>query len=1382
MSIRNNLTAIIFVLSTLFAKGQTQIWPFRDANGGVLRGNVTGVVGEFRADGTNARFHGGVDFTSPLPVTIGNKSLAVPNSGRAVFSMHAGTATVVYSPSDCWNSYVRITLQDGNQVYYKHIKPSTTNPVTNQTVSAIVDGTQVQPGAFLGVMFGDDSGEGDCSVHVHINQNSGGGSLPGSTNFINQFVNPFNDTERPEFFYPFSGGGSATDNSAANGYRIAEFRRNGHTRTNITDQLGESVRIDGTIHKNAYGKLDIVSRLRDIHIGLDGGRKLGGDGNSGINGASYEILDNAGRTVLTEVQNLNFNSVPSNDNGNYVFDSRSNKSNHIYIISNNPTAANGRYDQFWNSGLRIGQTEDWDLSSRGEKDARSIQEAAYPDGKYIVRIRAKDITNFNGGAGILIRDVPTVVDNYLPYVKEIIVKQTSSIGPVVYHKKWDWDATTGQLNFTINDKPNDATPLGKLWVKVVTSEPMKTLKLTISGNDPGPVITDPTPVANTNNKEFIKEYSAIFGSGRQTITIAGTDLADNILLTDPTQNSLRLADGTWPPSATQGTDTSHSFMIGTNTCASNFPGGRTDGTECLYVEYSASNSNIATNEPVVFTPIVSGTGTVTYSWNFGAGATPATATTAGPHTVMYSSTGTKTVTLTVTDGTGTKTKSGSVNVLTNSPSVDFSATPTSGTAPLTVNYSDRSAGTVSSRSWSFPGGTPSTSTAANPVVVYNTAGNYDATLTVNGTATTTKQSIISVNSPQPLTVSISHCSNYYFVNCAGSYNQYSFVYFDSNISGGSPLYNYYWNFGDGNTSTTSTPVNTYSTSGTITVTLTVTDRNGATATASTSVNIASVTPTINANWNVTGVDSNGDGLTYLSAGEGSLTFTDASAGNVNFSTVEYYWDFGTGSYPRFAYTKGPHEVCFDDLENSKTVYLRLRYPASNTYGEKRANNHVYVQKGNLDKCSATTPRWQPTPGAASGGAVQTCLWPGQNVGIKNGDLAVVSCDVYSSKSRDCVFESPNPCLGEPWFSSHGTVSMRSDQNNCFRLWSGGRFYVSTKQSTYGTEGIFYQHSENFRTGKRYDFTFSAKVSDYDIGNSSNIHHLRVSLTNGLLPNNDCISDNMPSYSFNLHDLGSFEYAINTRTWKCYEVYFYAPNSNFNQIWIYPMVEGTWLSQSKNSSIDSWVLLDNFSLRSGESSDCAPDLVVSSSTPGLTQSAFTLKTQGTVVIPNTQSTTYRAGEVISLKPGFKASSGSTFRALTGECGTTVPAGRIGQENEAEKLSPNSITNHNNYQTDYLGKSSGEVALEPSNDDVYKESPLTIAPNPANDKITVSVNLKGNSSVEITIVSLIGVIADSRSINEAQSINEEFIIQQLPSGVYLLKVKSDEGVMVKKFVKL
>ena len=74
----------------------------------------------------------------------------------------------------------------------------------------------------------------------------------------------------------------------------------------------------------------------------------------------------------------------------------------------------------------------------------------------------------------------------------------------------------------------------------------------------------------------------------------------------------------------------------------------------------------------------------------------------------------------------------------------------------TLKYNDLSwHGQPSSWNWSFPGGTPSTSTDSLPSVIYNTAGVYDATLTVTnatGSDTKTRTSYVTVagNTQQPV--------------------------------------------------------------------------------------------------------------------------------------------------------------------------------------------------------------------------------------------------------------------------------------------------------------------------------------------------------------------------------------------------------------------------------------------------------------------------------------------------------------------------------------------------------------------------------------------------------------------------------------------------------
>lgn len=64
------------------------------------------------------------------------------------------------------------------------------------------------------------------------------------------------------------------------------------------------------------------------------------------------------------------------------------------------------------------------------------------------------------------------------------------------------------------------------------------------------------------------------------------------------------------------------------------------------------------------------------------------------------------------------------------PIGNFTGTPLEGQAPLTVQFTDQSSGTITGRTWDFGDG--DTSTALNPEHTYDTPGTYTVTLTVFG--------------------------------------------------------------------------------------------------------------------------------------------------------------------------------------------------------------------------------------------------------------------------------------------------------------------------------------------------------------------------------------------------------------------------------------------------------------------------------------------------------------------------------------------------------------------------------------------------------------------------------------------------------------------------
>jgi PKD repeat protein len=81
------------------------------------------------------------------------------------------------------------------------------------------------------------------------------------------------------------------------------------------------------------------------------------------------------------------------------------------------------------------------------------------------------------------------------------------------------------------------------------------------------------------------------------------------------------------------------------------------------------------------------------------------------------------------------------------PVADFSGNPTTVMATQQVNFTDLSANNPTSWSWTFTGGTPSTSNERNPLVTYSTPGIYNVSLTATNSAgsnTNTKTDYITV--------------------------------------------------------------------------------------------------------------------------------------------------------------------------------------------------------------------------------------------------------------------------------------------------------------------------------------------------------------------------------------------------------------------------------------------------------------------------------------------------------------------------------------------------------------------------------------------------------------------------------------------------------------
>jgi PKD repeat protein len=82
------------------------------------------------------------------------------------------------------------------------------------------------------------------------------------------------------------------------------------------------------------------------------------------------------------------------------------------------------------------------------------------------------------------------------------------------------------------------------------------------------------------------------------------------------------------------------------------------------------------------------------------------------------------------------------------PTASFTAAPTSGVAPLTVQFNDTSTGTVESRAWDFQSDGIVDSTAPSPTFTYTSPNTYTAKLTVtNASGSSSATRTITVNPP-----------------------------------------------------------------------------------------------------------------------------------------------------------------------------------------------------------------------------------------------------------------------------------------------------------------------------------------------------------------------------------------------------------------------------------------------------------------------------------------------------------------------------------------------------------------------------------------------------------------------------------------------------------
>ncbi len=169
------------------------------------------------------------------------------------------------------------------------------------------------------------------------------------------------------------------------------------------------------------------------------------------------------------------------------------------------------------------------------------------------------------------------------------------------------------------------------------------------------------------------------------------------------------------------------------------------------------------------------------------------------------------------------------------PVAALSATPTSGKAPLAVNFDASSStdadGTVASYGWAFADGASGSGVSVNHT--YDSAGSYLATLTVTDNegagATDTLTITVLANQPPQASFTVSPTSG----PAPLSVNMDASASTDNDGA----ISSYAWDYGDGSSGSGVTSSHTYPDAGSYIITLTLTDDDGATANSSDTITV-----------------------------------------------------------------------------------------------------------------------------------------------------------------------------------------------------------------------------------------------------------------------------------------------------------------------------------------------------------------------------------------------------------------------------------------------------------------------------------------------------------------------------------------------------------------
>jgi PKD repeat protein len=582
----------------------------------------------------------------------------------------------------------------------------------------------------------------------------------------------------------------------------------------------------------------------------------------------------------------------------------------------------------------------WDVDNDGTAECTTKDcRYTYNDpGTYTVRLT---VSNDGGSDVVLKPDYITVNSPVIPApVADFSADKTSgdvplsvkftdlSTGDGISAWAWDFD-NDGNVDSTEQDPEYTYAVAGTYSVKLV---------VTGTGGDGEETRTDYITASEVAIPAPVAAFSADQTSGVEPLTVQFTDESTG----DITGYAWDFDNDGNVDSTEQNPSYTYSYAgTFTVTLSVSGPGGSDDETKTDLItvtpipvpdaQFSATPTSGVAPLTVQFTDESTGNITAIY-WDFTGDLQPDSTEHNPGYT--FNEPGNYTIYMAVTGpgGMDYAVKTDYITVLAPAPVAAFSASPTSGDAPLSVQFTDESTGTITSWAWDFDNDGTTDSTEQNPAYVYSTAGTYAVNLTVTGPGGSddeTKTGYISV--AEPLAKPVASFTADPLQGTAPLTVQFT------DASTGDAIASYAWDFtNDGNVdSSEQNPQYSYATPGVYTVSLTVT--NAAGSDTKTQADLIAVTePAPVAQFTA-------DPLT--GAVPLSVAFTDASS-----NAASYAWDFENDGVID---STDQNPVHVYDTAGTYTVNLTVANTAGSA-GEVKADYIVVNPAAPLANFSANT--------------------------------------------------------------------------------------------------------------------------------------------------------------------------------------------------------------------------------------------------------------------------------------------------------------------------------------------------------------------------------------------------------------------------------------------